>query len=310
MMSGITIVVPVRNRPALLMRCLDSVAMQSWRPLSLIIVDNGSSDRTPEAAARWADYHRCSDFLISLTSQPTPGACPARQKGLHMVQTPLVLFFDSDDTMRPDLVATVMESFRDNPSLQIVAWRCMLHFLDGSSRVTPNPKGNLLDWQLIHSFLRTQGYAVRTDLLRSVGGWKGNLPAWNDWELGVRLLLTHPKVKCLPDVLADIFSQPMSITGTSFSSKSGSWEKSLDAVDSILQSDPRSRHYRRLVLYRRSVLAAHYLREGNPDEAFRLLSSTLASPLLSPLRKVAMKSLFRLTSSGVRGTGRFAPFLF
>ena len=47
--NGLTVVIPVRNRENLIIRCLDSVKRQTLRPLNVIVVDNGSTDGTWKA---------------------------------------------------------------------------------------------------------------------------------------------------------------------------------------------------------------------------------------------------------------------
>ena len=51
--NGLTVVIPVRNRENLVIRCLDSVKRQTLRPLNVIVVDNGSTDGTWKAVEGW-----------------------------------------------------------------------------------------------------------------------------------------------------------------------------------------------------------------------------------------------------------------
>ena len=306
----IGVVVPARDRQELLSRALDSIKAQTWRPVHLVVVDNGSSDGTLAVARDWAAANAAPDFRVTVAEEPEAGACPARQRGLREVTAPYVAFFDSDDTMRPDLLATAMETFGRKPETDLVTWCAELHFLDGTSRVTVSG-GDPLDTHLIHGLLRTQGYAVRTELLRRVGGWRGNLPVWNDWELGVRLLCASPTIETLPECLADVYSQENSITGKRFSDKFGSWERSLDEVERLLGEVTLDRrdHYLRLVAYRRMILAAHYAREGRGDLALSLLKEALANPALTRMQRMFFRILYRYTAAGGRGAGRVAVLL-
>lgn len=303
----IGVVVPARDRQELLPRALDSIKGQTWRPVHLVVVDNGSSDSTLSVAREWAARNAAPDFRVTVAEEPEAGACPARHRGLCEVTASYVVFFDSDDTMRHELLASAMEAFERNPKAGIVTWRSELHFLDGTSRVTVSG-GDPLDTHLIHGLLRTQGYAVKTDLLRKVGGWRGNLPVWNDWELGVRLLCASPTIEALPKCLADVYSQENSITGKRFSDKFGRWERSLDEVERLLGESTLDRrdHYLRLVVYRRMILAAHYAREGRGDLALPLLKEALANPALTRTQRMLFRLLYRYTAAGGRGAGRVA----
>ena len=60
---SITVVVPVYNREHLVTRALDSIAAQDLRPLSLIVVDNNSTDHSLETVRRWAENHAADPEL-------------------------------------------------------------------------------------------------------------------------------------------------------------------------------------------------------------------------------------------------------
>ncbi|MDE7388508.1 MAG: glycosyltransferase family 2 protein, partial [Muribaculaceae bacterium] len=91
----ITVVIPVRNRARLVEATLASVAAQSMAPARIVLVDNGSTDGTEEVLRRWADKR--TDTIV--VSEPIPGAAAARNRGLREVESPYVMFFDSDDIM-------------------------------------------------------------------------------------------------------------------------------------------------------------------------------------------------------------------
>lgn len=305
---GITVVVPVYNRAALLPRCLESVRAQTLRPLRLIVVDNASTDRTPEVARQWAAQWRASDFDVKVVTESRRGACHARQRGLDAVVTDCVMFFDSDDTMHSESAATALREFDANPGADIVAWPGNCHFLDGSTRRTPGMDGDAMDSHLIHSILVTAGYAVRTETLRDAGGWGNGLRGWDDWEVGVRLLAHGARLKWTPRPMMEKYSQEESITGTGFVSGAGQWEAALDKAEAAVRatSHPRRRHWINVIDYRRVNLAAHYKREGADHLADPLLERVMQSATLSRWQKRLLRLLFRYTANGHRGAGRVA----
>lgn len=272
-----TIVVPVFNRPTLILRCLDSLMAQTYRPLRVLVVDNGSTDSTPEAVRGWIDSHADDDFSVELLHDTRKGAAYARQTGLDHTVTDKVMFFDSDDAMRPECVAYAMDSFSLNPAAEIVAWPVAVHFSEGV-RITHSLKGNLLERHLVHAVLRTLGYAVKTEYLRQSGGWRGEFPNWNDFETGVRLLLREPVVEAVNRPLVDIYPQKESITGTSFSAKAGKWEFSLDAIEESIKKSGRPDVERLLniVNYRKVILAASYAKEDRMDLALPLYREAMS----------------------------------
>ena len=99
--EAITIVVPVKNRATLVLRTLGSIKAQTWRPLKVIVVDNASTDGTPESVENWIEKHGAPDFEVTLDREPEPGAARARNRGLEAVDTRLMMIFDSDDMLSP-----------------------------------------------------------------------------------------------------------------------------------------------------------------------------------------------------------------
>lgn len=272
-----TVVVPVFNRPELIRRCLDSIEAQTWRPLHVIVVDNASTDDTVSSVARWKETHGSDGFSLTILSESRKGAAYARQTGLDRVATDKVMFFDSDDSMRPDCVASVMEAWRRDPDADIVAWPVAKHVGNGKVLESRAVKGNILEMHMVHALFQTLAYAVKTDCLRKAGGWRGEFPNWNDLETGTRLLLGNPSVIALPRPLVDVYPQEESITGTSYSAKNGLWEMSLDGMERSIRRSGRPDMARLLAIvsYRRAILAATYAKEGRMDLASPLYERSL-----------------------------------
>lgn len=295
-----TIVVPVYNRPSLIVRCLDSLKAQTYRPLHIIVVDNASSDDTLARICEWKQGSESEQFTLDVLSENRPGAAYARQKGLAHVATDKVMFFDSDDVMRPECVSEVMAVWSRNSEADVVAWPVVIHYASGP-RATHSIKGNLLERHLVHAIFRTQGYAVRTSSLLACGGWRGEFPVWNDFETGSRLLLQSPAVIGIEVPLVDVFPQAESITGTGFSEKNGKWEKSLDGIDESIEKSSRGDRARlhAIISYRRAVLAACYFREGHPELAAPLYKRALSE---TPRRKRPLiRFAYHWTRLGMRG---------
>lgn len=299
----ITVVIPVKDREKLIVRCLDSVKEQSWRPLRVVVVDNGSRDKSRQAVAEWAAANSGDGLSLTLVDESRPGAAVARNRGLREVTSEYMLFFDSDDEMKPDLVSTVMRTFLDNPRLDMVYWRTETLFADGRRKTTRFTVDNIWRYQLYHSLLATQRYAVRTSFFRASGCWNEALGGWDDWELGIRLLLNNPVMKGIDDVLAVIYPQRESITGENFHTKAGEWELAIDTAErDVRASDYRDKGWLIDMLnYCRVILAAHYRREGCSGLADSLLRATLERDDVSASDRIMLRLIYRYTSAGGRG---------
>lgn len=312
MAEEFSIVIPVYNRDGLIERCLESVKNQTYRPLHLVVVDNNSTDHTFQIAAAWCRENVSDTLRITLLHEPLPGACNARNRGLQAVTGRFLMFFDSDDVMHPELASRAMATFRAWPDTDLVCWKSRDHRHDGSVRTIKWARSNFMVRHLIHAVMYTDAYAVRRSFFGDSGNWDAALDVWNDWELGIRLLLREPRIRVVPEILVEKYEQRVSITGENFHSKSGKWEEALDrARASLMASDhPERDRLVRLADYRRVILAATYAREGHPDLARPLLRKALREFQGSAWQRRVLRACYRYTSLGLRGAAIWAlPFL-
>ena len=92
-MSLISVIVPVYKAEKYLDECIQSVLSQTHSDLELILVDDGSPDKSGEICDRYAQ----NDERVKVFHQQNAGVCAARNKGLDMVTGDYVIFMDSDD---------------------------------------------------------------------------------------------------------------------------------------------------------------------------------------------------------------------
>lgn len=300
----VSIVVPVYNRAAIVGRTLDSIKAQTYRPINLVLVDNNSTDDTLAVLKDWKERNETPGFKVTVVSETRPGAAAARNRGLQEVKKGLMMFFDSDDIMKPKLVAKAVKGF-ETPGTDAVYWRHRRLNADGTeslSHFTAKPR-EMMRCHLVHALICTPAYMTDRSVFDRIGGWNEDARVWDDYELGTRLIMAWKKPLGLEKVLFVVNSTEESITGTSFSPKAGEWEKVLDMVEKNLErgaGNDRAKNLR-TVDYRRVILAAHYHREGNLEAASGLLAKTLASPRLNSWRRRLLRWVYKYTAEGCRG---------
>ena len=101
----VSVIVPIFNTETWLEACLDSVISQTFRSIEIVLVNDGSTDRSPTIIKSYA----AKDDRIVTISQPNRGVSAARNAGLKAAKGEYILFVDSDDTIRNDAVAVLYQ---------------------------------------------------------------------------------------------------------------------------------------------------------------------------------------------------------
>ncbi|MEM2002305.1 MAG: glycosyltransferase family A protein [Candidatus Methanomethylicaceae archaeon] len=105
----VSVVVCVYNRPQQVISCLESLASQTYPNLEVIVVDDGSTDETPEALHCWIQERSDSRKFLRLRLPKNSGACAARNAGTRHARGEWVLFIDSDCTADPKWASKLVE---------------------------------------------------------------------------------------------------------------------------------------------------------------------------------------------------------
>lgn len=110
--EGVSVIIPAYNYAQYVERAVRSAVAQEHRPLEVIIVDDGSTDTTPELGARLA-----SEFPeVRYFRQPNAGLSAARNAGIGLASHLFVAFLDADDEWLPGMLPAAMAGFRGEPS--------------------------------------------------------------------------------------------------------------------------------------------------------------------------------------------------
>ena len=303
----ITIIVPVYNRAHIVEATLNSICAQTHRPLHLILVDNNSQDNTLQVLLDFKKRHHADDLRVTVLQETRRGAAAARNCGLQEATTEWVMFFDSDDIMAPDLLESYARAVDRNPDADMVVTRVAVKPVEGKVRQLPYFESDFFANHLLHCTLSTVRYIVRRRCVMNAGGWNAALPVWDDYELGVRLLLQMPSIAFVGDrCRVTVISGEESISGLDFSSRHEGCEKSLDAIEQAIakSAHPASERLLKIVDYRRVVLAANYAHEGYGKLANPLYGKVIRKYVSSPVLSTLFAIAYEYVSRGGRGFGR------
>ena len=106
----ISVIVPIYNSEKYLNRCLDSICRQTYQNLEVIMVNDGSSDRSEEICQEYEQ----KDGRFRLASQKNQGSAAARNTGLQLAKGELIGFVDSDDQICPMMYTHLFRIMTEN----------------------------------------------------------------------------------------------------------------------------------------------------------------------------------------------------
>jgi glycosyltransferase involved in cell wall biosynthesis len=101
----ISVIIPTRNRAAVLRRTLESVAAQSCQPARIVLVDASEDQSTRSLCVEWPVPGLASEIVWHAAQ--IPGAASQRNQGVRECQHLVIGFFDDDILFEPDCVARV-----------------------------------------------------------------------------------------------------------------------------------------------------------------------------------------------------------
>lgn len=108
MMPLVSVLVPVYNVAPYLDRCLASIVVQNHDRLDIVVIDDGSTDSSPELCDRWAERDR----RIRVIHQPNGGIAAARNRALDAAMGEYLCFVDSDDFIAADHVSSMLQALQ------------------------------------------------------------------------------------------------------------------------------------------------------------------------------------------------------
>ena len=108
----VSCVVPVFNGARFLEDAVQSIEAQTWRPIEIIVVDDGSTDGTPDV------IERIGDRVVALR-QSNLGPPAARNAGVRAASGDFIAFLDADDLWLPEKLAVQMARFEARPELEL-----------------------------------------------------------------------------------------------------------------------------------------------------------------------------------------------
>lgn len=132
----VSVIVPAYNRATLIGRALESVHRQTYRPIELIVVDDGSMDDTAAVAERFATENAAENFRVRVIRKANGGAPSARNGGVDVSCGEFIAFLDTDDEWLPEKTTKQVNMLTGSAGRNIGAVTCGFRRIKNESTET------------------------------------------------------------------------------------------------------------------------------------------------------------------------------
>jgi glycosyltransferase involved in cell wall biosynthesis len=192
----VSVIIPTYNRRSVLERAICSVLSQTFSDFELIVVDDGSTDSTPELLSRF-------DGKLYALHQENRGVSAARNLGIRHSQGDLLAFLDSDDEWLPEKLSRQTALFEGAGPL-FVCHTDEIWLRDGEqvSQKTIHLKqgGHFFERALERCLISPSSVIISRALFNVVGQFDEELTAAEDYDLWLRITAFH-QVHFVPEPL-------------------------------------------------------------------------------------------------------------
>ena len=189
MAPEVSVIIPTFDRAAVLPRAIDSALAQKGPTLEVLVADDGSTDETAGALARYAPEPRVRVLRLA-----HGGVCRARNAAAAEARAPLLAFLDSDDAWLPGKLAAQC-ALLEETGLSI----CQTEEIWIRNGVRVNPPahyvkrgGDLFAHSLRHCMITPSSTVMTRELYLKAGGFDPDFPACEDFEFWLRIVPDHP----------------------------------------------------------------------------------------------------------------------
>jgi GT2 family glycosyltransferase len=186
--SLVSVILPTYNRAWVLKEAIDSILFQDYPNIELIIVDDGSTDKTPELLASYGDR-------ITVLTQENRGVSAARNAGIKKSGGELIALLDSDDTWAQGKVSCQVEFFKNHPEAMICQTEEI--WIRKGKRVNPQkkhkkPSGMIFEPSLQLCLVSPSAVMMRRELFELKGYFNEEFTICEDYDMWLRVSTTLP----------------------------------------------------------------------------------------------------------------------
>ena len=224
----VSILIPAHNAEDFVAEAIQSAIGQSWSRKEIIVVDDGSDDRTAEVARRFASKE------VVVVSTENHGAAATRNHALRLSQGDYIQWLDNDDVLALDKIERQLGALRESDSKRVLlssAW-ASFNYRINRARFVPtllwqdlSPVEWLLTKMGNNLHMQTSTWLTSRELAEAAGPWDTRLLSDDDGEYFCRVLLASEGTRFVPGT--GVYWR---VTGSNRLSHIGASEKKKDAL--------------------------------------------------------------------------------
>lgn len=179
----VSIIIPAYNQGHFLGAAIESALGQTYPNVEVIVVDDGSTDDTPQVAAGYAGER------LRVVRQANAGLSAARNTGIRHARGKFLSYLDSDDQFLPEKIALLMEAMQSDPQIGLVAGQAIPVDEQGNQigRIFDEPLPAQPERLLLGNPLHVGSVLVRQSWQERAGFFDERLRSYEDWDMWLRL---------------------------------------------------------------------------------------------------------------------------
>jgi glycosyltransferase involved in cell wall biosynthesis len=184
----VSVIIPTFNRAWSVTNAIDSVLAQDYDAIEIIVIDDGSTDNTPDILGGYGNK-------IRVLTQQNSGVSAARNLGIKQSQGEFIALLDSDDAWEPDKISCQIGFFKENPDALICQTEEI--WIRRGKRVNPKvkhkkPSGMIFEASLHLCLVSPSAVMIRKELFELKGYFNEGFPVCEDYDLWLRIAADHP----------------------------------------------------------------------------------------------------------------------
>lgn len=260
MAPTVSIIMPVLNGERYIAEAIESICRQTYSSYELLVIDDGSTDRTHEIVLGFA----ARLDLKCIRHETNQGITPSINDGIRRASGSFITFLDHDDLWLPEFLETQLTYLREHPDVGMV--HSDIRTIDGDGNILEHsaaecrrraqPSGFVFRDLFLHSMICGNSVMIRKECFDRLGLWDESL-RWADYHMWLRIA-RHYKVDYVKKVLTAYRQHASQNTRSNASDPALESPSAVQTIERLLQDYPEIREELGEQTIRRRMASFHF----------------------------------------------------